>query len=195
MIRRRSCRRQRQGAPGNRAILDRCVLRAGIALVSVCYFASHFVSGLNDLVSWDDVRRYRSRTLNQSRGDYFALKQIRKRPGFGDCAKIDVLVTYTYEADDDRTVFIAQIVGARCKSQREAAIGAGFCQEHITADSILEMNLLAGRGLPMMSQQPAAGDRGPHFHKETGHALMRTSYGADRNSDAREHKRKNYEPL
>ncbi len=50
-IRRRSCRRQRQGAPGNRAILDCCVLRAGIALASVCYFASHFVSGLDDLVS------------------------------------------------------------------------------------------------------------------------------------------------
>ncbi len=78
---------------------------------------------------------------------------------------------------------------------RSCHIGAGFRQEDITADSILEMNLLAGRGLPMMSQQPAAGDRGPHFHKETGHALMRTSYGADRNRDARERKRKNFEPL
>jgi hypothetical protein len=133
--------------------------------------------------------------LNQSGRDYFALEQMRKRAGFEDCAKIDVLVTYIYVADDDRTIFIAQIVGTRGKSQREAAIAAGSRQERITGNSILEMDLLAGRGLPLVSQQLAAGDRRPHFHEETGHALMRTSYGADRNRNACEGKRKNYEPL
>jgi hypothetical protein len=31
------------------------VLHEGITVASVCYFASHFVCGLGDLISWDDV--------------------------------------------------------------------------------------------------------------------------------------------
>jgi hypothetical protein len=178
----------------NRGVLAWCLAK-GITVASVCYFASHFVCGLGDLVSWDDVRRYRSGALNQSGSDSFALEQLRKRPGFGDCAEIDILVTYIDIADDDRTIFIPQIVGARGKSQREAAIAPGFRQEHITSNSILEMDLPASRGLSLMSQQLAAGGRRPDFHEETGHSLMRTRHGVDRSRDARKRKRKNYRPL